>query len=234
MAWSLLQKTKADNVFIGGTSLGATFPGACTPGSLLVGFVSWGIVSTTLSVSDPTNGSWTAINTNTHANIPSKIGLFYLLNTASTALTVTGASSASASFGNVIWCEFSGNAASSPLDAQSTGALVNTGLTITDASFTTGTDGDLVVSAIGNETAALTAGSGFVIADTNTGSGSGVEWQTQTTHGAIAPSWTQSTNNHAIVISAAFKPAAGGGGSTFRPSGAIIRPSYAVHRAANW
>lgn len=110
-----------------------------------------------------------------------------------------------------------GSDASSTNDTTGAGQHQAAPTTSTDAltsgSFTTGTDGDLIFSATldsatGNNPGSV--GTGYTAGQTT---GIGVlktEWKTQTTHGAVAGTWTALTNDDHVTIAFAVKPAASG------------------------
>lgn len=86
MAFTRVQ-TKGSNS--SGTSLTATFDSALTSGSLLV---CWAVARGTITCSDPTNGSWTALTNETglFAGSSKNGRWFYVINQAATsAVTVT-------------------------------------------------------------------------------------------------------------------------------------------------
>ncbi len=104
-------------VSISSTSANKTFAGSCTPGSLLIAVVTTeNSDNPTLSVSDPTNGTWTQ-DLESHQNNVSfkKCAIFSKQNTASSALTVTVALGAS-SLGFMQIYECAGLASTSALD----------------------------------------------------------------------------------------------------------------------
>jgi hypothetical protein len=169
--------------------------------------------NTTMTVADPTNGTWNSIVTRYWANVGYNVGLFWVANTASTALTVTATFGASASFGTIEIAEFSGVATASPIDVNTAGNNLSATTTPSDVSMTTTLANDLVISAIGSDGAAVSAGSGFTLtAAANNGvSCTGLEYQVKGSAGAISCGFSLASSVQSIIVSAALKASAGGG-----------------------
>lgn len=209
MAPVLVQGNNADNGFTGSTTRAATFPGACTPGNVLVGMCSIG-ANTTLSMADPTNGTWNSITTRYWANVGYNIGVFWVANTASTALTVTATFGASASFGTIVIGEFSGVTTVSPVDVFSTGSNNAASTTPSDAAMTTTVAGDLILGVMGSDGAAVSAGAGYaLVAAANNGtSTTALEYRVQPAAGSSSSAWSLASSVQSVTVSAALKAAA--------------------------
>lgn len=92
-----------------------TFPDSCTPGSILFCLIASESESGTPSCSDPTNGNWTQYGSTVKTGGSTWCALFYVINTASSALVVTcGFSGNSVAVGMVV--EYTGQAAGLPVD----------------------------------------------------------------------------------------------------------------------
>ena len=109
MAASFLQSTSLDQVS-SSTTVSKAYASNCTNGSLLIAVVFWTSGSATCSVSDGTNGSWTAIGS------PVQLGssaiqaqaFYFAGNTSTTTLSVTATISASVSERGIAIHEYSG------------------------------------------------------------------------------------------------------------------------------
>jgi hypothetical protein len=226
MAPAPIQSNKSDSVFAAGTTQTCTYTSALTPGSFLVGYFSVG-ANTTIAVADPTNGSWTLGTPRYWANVGYNQVIGYVQNTASSAVTVTTTYGASASFRTMIICEFSGVATSSPVDIASAGKDNSATTGPVDTAFTTLTAGDLIISGTGADgPPSITAGSGFTLREYNSGSGTALEWQVQTSAGSITPAFVLGSAVQATIISTAFKAAAGGGGGAAVPPSLVMAPRW--------
>lgn len=127
MAWSVANSASKND---SGTTGTLAFPGACTPNSRLL--LAARIASTPQSptVSDPTNGSWTKrLDLNTNGDT---LAIFEVLNTASSALTVTLANSTSGTRRWVI-CEATNGTNVTTFDKASTGATGTSTTATSDA-----------------------------------------------------------------------------------------------------
>jgi hypothetical protein len=208
------------------TSLGYTTSNN-TAGSLLKCTVSYTIQSATVqtgdvSVSDPQNGAWSKaisgwFTTATDEQVYT--ALFYCINNYGAGkLTVSiSGYNASSDSGQVMLDEYTGTTATTTtvLDVAAISiATYSTSGTMSGAPIVTTANGDLVTMDFEDwwgDVTAFTSGSGTITNDNPNSSygGSGDEYQTQSTAGAITPTmgYTASAGktNGAILITAAFK-----------------------------
>jgi hypothetical protein len=213
-----------------GTITSLAYSAAQTSGSFLVALVvnfNASVHAGDVSVSDPTNVTWNKAYSNWFTwgvGSYGYAGIFYVNNTATSTLTVSiGSYSSGEAYAGVIIEEFTGLATSSPVDVSGN-ALVNevsgTGQTATGPTLATTVDGDLIFAAMSDyygQLSAISAGSGFTMPQSNTSPYySADEYEVQSTHGNIAPTFTYSAGASNVssmgIIAVAFK-AAGGGGS---------------------
>ena len=114
-----------------GTSVAKAYGSACTPGSYLIGVLTSEETGSgdTLGMSDPTNGAW-AKDVDVAGTDHSRVAIFSVLNTASTALTVTGTTTSSQQ-GFLQIYEITGQAASPLTDTGSQGTSDAPSVTVT-------------------------------------------------------------------------------------------------------
>lgn len=231
MAVAKVQSKAFDRGFTAATTAAATFSSALTSGSVLVAMATIG-ANTTIAFSDGTN-TWTNIVTRYWANVGYNVALAWAPNTLTTAATVTATFGASGSFGTIAVGEFSGVATTSAVDVSTVGNNNSATTAPVDVSMTTTVAGDLILSAIGSDGGVVSAGSGYTLLEPPAATScTAMEWQVQSSAGAIAPAFVQATAVQAIIISAALK-ASGGGPATSSAKPPLIRRA-SVLRAANF
>jgi hypothetical protein len=236
MSWNY--RSSAANYYYGSSNLSSlTFNASQVSGSLLIcalGFcnVVSGGSSGDPTVSDSTNGTWNKGNGTWMDSGWSYLNLFYVINTVNGSPVQVNFSNwpANTGYAMVLIEEFTGNAASSVLDTCSTTsyeAITQGTYTVNGAPLTTTVSGDLIFSAFYDTYPIITAAAGgsLTLGQWELYSGNediGDGYQVQSTSGAITPNWTltssQSNDGSGcfFLISAAFKPAAGGG-PAFQP-----------------
>lgn len=215
MAIVKLQNTAFDNGFTGGSTATVTYPSALTSGSKLIAFASIG-ANQSITFSDSAGNTWNTLALKFNGNIPSAIAIGWADNTSSASgvvVTVTYGASGVSRTGGI--SEWTGLATGAP-DVFTLGNTATT-TTITDLSMTTTVAGDLIIAASASDNGSQTAGSGFTMLDYNSSTGSGWEYQIQSSAGSIAASIVQPTAGGAVIVSAAFKPSGGGGGPALPP-----------------
>lgn len=160
-----IAQSPAVATFDNATSANKSFTSACTPGSLLVAVVTIdvNVASTpTVTVSDPTNGSWTEDKTITNTNGAPNGGVHIFSfpnNAASTALTVT-ASFTQNGYGELKIYEITGAATSNVVDTSNS----KNNSTDPSLSVTTNTDNCTIIAACVAYSAADLAGdSGYTL-----------------------------------------------------------------------
>jgi len=218
------------------TSQTLTFTQPVAAGDLLVGWFAQYNSPGQVSVSDNVNGSWTRSVSETFSSGAGDIALFFMANSAaaSNGLTITVTSS-SATYLQSSAAEYSGVAASSPLDQAALnggyGTSVNTGLTSAVPA------GELVYSALttGGSPGSVTPGTSQGITYTAraaNSSGSVFEQDiTAAAAGAQQGSATLGSATDWYAVAATFVPAAGssgggtGGVATFQQGAAFASGS---------
>jgi len=215
VAIAKIQDNNGDSGFTGAASRTSTFPSACTPNTVLVAMASIG-ANTTITMSDPVNGSWTPIGSRYWGNVGYTVAMFWVKNTASSAVTATAAFGASGAFGTIQIAEFSGLATVNALEVFSGGKDNGATTAPNDVAMTTVNPGDLILSAIGSDGQVPSAGSGFALTHAaNSTSCTALEYQVQSSAGSITPSWSLPSAVQAIVVSAALVAAPPSGGTSY-------------------
>lgn len=189
---------------------------ASTPGNLLVAFYarSGGLGTGALTgVTDSAGQTWTLATRGAVSGVANtRIECWYVASTASVTSVTFSSGTAQINSWNVL--EFSGAAASAPLDvASADNSAAAAATTIATPSVTTTADGDLVLAAIHyTQTSGTLATAGFTaLTDydyTTTGSGRAA-YRVGAPVGAYSASWTLGAAQAAGVITVAFKAAAG-------------------------
>ena len=213
------------------TSETLTFTQAVSPGDLLVGWFAQYNSPGQVSVSDSVNGAWTRSVSETFGG-SGDIALYFLPNSAAApqGLTIT-VTSAAATYLQASAAEYSGVAASNPLDVSGlnsgTGTSVNTGVTSAAPA------GELVYSAFttggspGSVTPGASQGAPFT-ARASTSNGTAYEQDIlAATAGAQEGTATLGTATDWYAVVATFTPASGsagggsGGAATFQQAAAF-------------
>ena len=213
------------------TSETLTFTQAVSPGDLLVGWFAQYNSPGQVSVSDSVNGAWTRSVSETFGG-SGDIALYFLPNSAAApqGLTIT-VTSAAATYLQASAAEYSGVAASNPLDVSGlnsgTGTSVNTGVTSAAPA------GELVYSALttggspGTVTPGASQGAPFT-ARASTSNGTAYEQDiVAATAGAQEGTATLGTATDWYAVVATFTPAStstgggSGGSATFQQSAAF-------------
>lgn len=121
------------------------------------------------------------------------IACFYSLNTHTTASNVVSTTCSGAGFCRINAMEFTGNAASSPVDvflaAANQTTVGTTGQNVTSGANTTTVNGDLIFGLGAVQTGTLTTGTGFT---SSTGTVTN-QYQVQGSAGSIASTWNDGT-----------------------------------------
>lgn len=163
MAFGFLQSRST----VGADPLALAYNGAVTPGSLLIAAVFWDQNTQTCSVSDPTNGTWTAIGSPT-TGAGSLAGfrrqMFWKLNTASTAITVTADCSGTGASDGLAIHEYSYGATPS-IDGTPVYDNVSSSTPTTSAIITT-QNADLLFAMDTVTGSVSSAGTGYVLRET--------------------------------------------------------------------
>lgn len=212
MAPSPLQApTQFDSGFASGGTAAKSYSSALTSGSKLIAFASIS-ANTSVTFSDSAGNTWTTAATFYHGNIGYTLAIGWADNTSTASgVTVTATYGVSGVLRTLGISEFSDLAAGA-VDVFTAGTHVPAGsLTPADALMTT-TDADLVITVASNDGSTMTAGSGFTLLGYTASSSTGWEYQVQGAAGSITPTITQATTVQADLVSAAFKPSAGGDG----------------------
>lgn len=211
MAIVKAQSVQFDDGFAGGTTRATTYTSALTPGSKLICVAGIG-ANTTVTFSDSVGLSWTTVTSRFWANVGSVVAIGYADNPASSAssVVVTATYGTSGVFRSGHIGEWTGLATGAP-DTFTAGNNQTANTVASDVAMTTTVAGDLILTTAASDGATLTAGTGFTLIGFNASSSTGAEYQIQGSAGSITPTINQSSSVQCIVISAAFKAAAGGG-----------------------
>jgi hypothetical protein len=198
------------------------YPNNVSANSLLLVTVTWGSSSsnTTPTVSDSLGNSFSLVQVKYDAPMTQGYVLYYAVNTKGAGADTVKVSYASGSnYGGLIIEEFSGIAASSPLDGSAVQDQQNiTGGTnaLSSGSFSTSSAGDLIYVSTFNPNqniSSLAPGANFTSSInvssfwSNTGPFAGTEYTIQSSSGSIAGTFTTSNTSgvYATTIAAAFK-----------------------------
>lgn len=239
-AWAHVQTSSSSTAANADTDWAQAYGSNVTAGSLLVCEVGWYNTPTVSSVADGTN-TWTKIGaTVTVASTGGNwnINLWYAMNAASGATTVTTTFSANPTIVHMICSEFSGIATSSALDQQRSDSAQTDPGTATDAvtsgaTSATGANNELVVGAsIAPPNAGTTtyaAGTSYTIPTNGTGNDGtwmafALEYMNLASAGAATATFTLSgvgagTADTATIVATFKEPAAG---VTSKPCGQLL------------
>ena len=125
--------------------------------------------------------------------------VFYALNTSTTASNVVSTSNPSGHGLVIEASEWTGGATFSPVDAYATNPNANSGTgggqNMTSNSATTNNDGDLILGYCEAPAGTVTLGTGFTGLQTSSPSHVKPEYEIQSSHGSIAATWSDNTNN---------------------------------------
>jgi hypothetical protein len=192
------------------TTLGQAYGAANGAGNLGVCYAIWGSATATCTVSDPTNGAWTAIASTlaTNATQARRSQLFIKENMAAATPTVTMTVSVSVTYRVIDIHEYAGLATASSSEGPNNASGNSAAPAV---SVTSVADHDMI---FGGTSVANTAtvGSGFT-SRTATDGNSTEDKLDQTPAGAVSVAWTQ-TSGQWIASGVAFK----------LPTAAAVRP----------
>lgn len=180
--------------------------------------VSSGGSTATWTVTDDKSNTWTNATKVSDGSNNNSLNISYAVGVASGTQLLTITFDAPHRYIQVMACEVSGVATSTPLDAES-GRTTSTG-TIATAAFTTATNGDLIINVAGIDgfstqttpmtwTAGLIGGSTATIALYGNDSYMATQYITQTTAGSTTASITSSINASGAMTKAIALKAAG-------------------------
>ncbi len=190
------------------SAISMTLTSAVASGSLIVVGVQFGS-NTSVTCGDDASQSYTQIQSTLYSSgSGSAFAMFYFANsTSSSSLTVTCSFGAGVQYRTLLVGVYTGGATSYALDTSSakTETAGNTSTDgITMAQITTGTNGCLIIGLVEQLSpwaATTTAGTNFTLH-----SAYGMEYQVQTSAGAITPTFTFSAADGYHGFAAAFKP----------------------------
>jgi hypothetical protein len=136
---------------------------------------------------------------------------FYTVNAFTTASNVISFVNAGLVAYRIHAEEFSGNAASSPLDTYVTNVSQTVGTVgtqnATSTAMTTGTNGDLINCNAAFSSGPMYPGTGFVTTMVQPGGATAPEWQVQTTAGPVTATWSGGTTSDKYgAFCGAYKP----------------------------
>jgi glucose/arabinose dehydrogenase len=183
-------------------------PLATTAGNLIVAAVSWGS-SSGLTCSDNQGNGYTTVTVQFDGTKNQSLGICYAANIKGGAVTVTATFSGTPPYRRIIVHEYTGVAATSPVDItkinNANGTTTANGVTTTAA--TTTASGDLIFAAVMDDAAVTTirAGTNFTLRGSVSGSDLGTEDMIQATAGSIAGTWTFTSADRYLAQMVAFK-----------------------------
>lgn len=218
MAWAQVQGAGADQ---SGTTGTLSFPGSCTPGSILQCCIRLG-GGTITSVSDPTNGSWTARTTLTDSD-GNRFGIYDVVNTASSALTVTLVNSTSVTRRWTIE-EFTETGTLS-YDTQDAGKTESDVSAASTTGLTTATNNELLAGGCELSGGATMSGASSTIVIRNVASGKicSARKTITTASGSNTLNFTWSGIDHYATAAVAYKTSGGGGGGATQRKNSLLR-----------
>lgn len=220
--------TESNNLAESVSSYTLPFAQPILSGNLAVFCVSWGDVTSTLTMSDDKGGTWTPGPTVADATNVQSAALFYQANVTSGLQKPKIAFSGTPNFVQCSAYEFYNVATSTPTDGSNSHNVTSGATALTAGSITTTIDGDLIFAwfAADSNTGTVntwTAGTNFTLISANNliGDYLTAEIQVQGTHGAINPPLTSANSIGYIALSIAFKAAAAGTAPTGNYIGSI-------------
>lgn len=210
-----LTQSQAWHVQSSGTTNAAVFTSTVTSGGCVTVYIAYDSTATISTVADDKSNSYTVKNTITETPDAIKISQAVLGNITNGPKTITVTFTGTIANSAVSIAEWAGcSAVTDPSDVFG-GQMVASSANPTTGNITTTVDGDLISGMVVNGTnnTAYTNGSGYtngLSANTFFSSTSYLdwEWQVQTTHGAIAATWTGAATNYAAEV-LSIKPSAG-------------------------
>jgi hypothetical protein len=236
MSWTLVAHGTANYT---GASTGCTTGSLNTTGAdlIIIGVAQY-MSSGYVTVSDSKGNTWTALTALDDGSFDN--GRLYYCVSPTVDAAHTFSLSGNNAYATMFVAAFSGSDTSSAFDLEGGAQAVYTTGSFTTASITPSQANDLIVSLIGTGAAPLSGGfsigSGFTVTDsvnyTNGSDYSGaLAYLFQGAAAAVNTTWTWS-GTASIVLSpiAAFKMAAGGGGSTYAVT---VSESYASSDSQN-
>lgn len=209
------------NNFNSGSASSLAVTKSSTGGNFMVAWVRHGTNSTsTISVTDSNAATWTQAGSTCVVGTDQE-AMFYIANSPAVTSVTANFATAAVTNTSIVVEEFSGIAASSPLDVASTCATNSSSVTtLTSSAITTTNANDLLVYGIhlgaGQSGAAWTAGSGYTLPSNNDATGnsstntrSALQYQIVTSiQTGITTSMTWTTAGNAAGILASFKMSA--------------------------
>src|SRR5215467_1963580 len=217
-AVGFVQATGSSNDASSGT-IAQAFTTANTAGNLIVVGVSWGDNAAPAIRATDTLGNTFSVATNDFdpANRQG-LAILYAQNIRAGANTVTVTFGVTGGYRRIVVSEYSGVAATSPLDAsaknRAAGSTATNGVTSTAASTTTA--GDLIFGIAMDDSGnfgTINAGTGFTRRASLNGMDTATEDAIQGAAGPVAATFTFSRADIYLAQMAAFKANTGGGGS---------------------
>lgn len=195
MAASFVQSKSIDNV-AAGTTTSLSYTSACTSGSLLVATSFWTSASATGSVSDPTNGTWNAVGSTFAGLTGLSAQSFYVVNTGTTALSVTITTSASVSERALAIHEYTGV---NTLEQHTEG--FNNSTSTPALTLTPNSSSDLAYTWIVCGGHVNSGPTGFVVREqTNFGNNGTADDLTPTGGSALTATWNASNNTNDLGL----------------------------------
>ncbi|HEX7963503.1 MAG TPA: hypothetical protein VF466_02830 [Candidatus Saccharimonadales bacterium] len=200
----------------GSTTLAQTFYANTTAGNLIVAAITWdtNTAPNTVTCSDSKGDSYTTINVWIDATNKQSLALCYASNIAGGTTTVTATLGANNNTRRMIISEYSGVAASSPVDVSTgVGGVAGTTTTngVTSGSVTPTQNGDLIYAATMDTGTATTIAAGTTAAfsqrNFTNNKDLAVEDYQQGNATTVAGTWTYGTAQRYNAAVVAFKPA---------------------------
>lgn len=236
---------------VGASTLTKTCNKAVTTGELVIVFFACGDGTSTPTISDSSGHTWTALSASPKKDVSNGASAsgWFTVATVTATITVTIADVSAGGFNGTSVTTVTGQAASSIENASNGGTIAGSSSSngMTTGSVTTTADGCLIFSFIvddgstrtSNQYTAGTSPNAFTElsgASQDPGGASdatyAVEYFTQTSAGAINPTWTQGNTDTAVGLTAAFKVASGGETITMDKWNPMVReqcgPRYSV------
>lgn len=205
MAYTFVQGN-ASGGFGAVTARGVTLTSTVGVGNTILGMVTYASTDSITSITDDKSNTYTIIDTDTNTPDGSKQTSFWLLNITNSPQTITANFSIASVSTQIVVDEFSGVSASAVIDAHAITVQTSPGTGtdgVSSGSIVTSSNGDLIWAAVVDQhstSPTISAGTGFT---TGTNAApflkSVSEYQTQSTAGSIAATFTTTVNEAMMV-----------------------------------
>jgi hypothetical protein len=206
------------------TSIARAFTANNTAGNLIIVAVSWGDrTAASINATDTLGNTYFVATNDFDTSNRQGLAILFAPNIRAGANTVTVNFGASNAYRRIVVSEYSGIAASSPLDGVAKNRAIGTTAAnaITSTTATTTVNGDLIFGVAMDDSGffgTITAGTNFTRRAVVNNIDMATEDRVQATAGSVAATFTFSLADAYLAQMAAFKPMSAGGGGGGAPS----------------